>query len=278
MIFENLALNYKNRKYFERLKSIDLKIMNYKAVTELLSQNEQYNNFSENSFQIGFDTNRKKKPNLITFFNTYSYYKLFDSDCNLDRFHVFLLDGKLQVILHNVFHKNKVKRASFDFSSIAHEFFEYSQSKNLRIVLIGASAEEIVIAVKNLHKKYPSLKIVYSRDGYFQSESEKQSLCGILKEKNPDVIILGMGAPAQEEYAIYLHDNGLLCTVITCGGFFTQTSLKTDYYNPIIKKTGLRWLQRLIQFKHVRRRLLIDYPKNIIRYLMEHIWTQVIKI
>jgi N-acetylglucosaminyldiphosphoundecaprenol N-acetyl-beta-D-mannosaminyltransferase len=211
------------------------------------------------------------RANLITFVNTFSYYRLLDSGLPLERIDVVFVDGQIQVNLHNIFHKKKINRASFDFSSLADDCFEYVQRNNLKIALIGAKPNELKKTVKNLKRKYSHLQIVYSRDGYFQSKNDMQELCCILKEKKPDVIVVGMGTPEQEECALYLIEKGLLCQIITCGGFLTQTAKKTDYYRPLIKRFSLRWLQRAFEFKHVRKRLFVDYPKNIARYCIDHI-------
>jgi N-acetylglucosaminyldiphosphoundecaprenol N-acetyl-beta-D-mannosaminyltransferase len=208
---------------------------------------------------------------LITFVNTFSYYQLLESSCPIERFTTILVDGGLHVKLHNLFHKDKVNRASFDFSSLANDFFMYVQNQKLKIALIGAKPDEITSAAVNVRCAYPNLQIVYCRDGYFLSETDKHRVCNILKETKPDVIVLGMGTPAQEEYAVYLSDNGVSGFIITCGGFLSQTARKTDYYNPLRKKLGLRWLQRAVQFKYIRKRLFIEYPKNTIRYFLEHI-------
>jgi N-acetylglucosaminyldiphosphoundecaprenol N-acetyl-beta-D-mannosaminyltransferase len=209
--------------------------------------------------------------NLITFVNTFSYYRLLDSGFPLDRLNAIFVDGQLQVKLHNFFHKEKINRASFDFSSLAGDCFEYAQKNNLKIALVGAKSDEIGEAVKNLREKYNGLRIVYGRDGYLRSEKEKQELCGILKEKKPDMVVVGMGTPEQEECALYLSEQGLSCHIITCGGFLTQTAKKPDYYRHLVKKFNLRWLQRALEFKHVRKRLFVDYPKNIARYCIDHI-------
>jgi N-acetylglucosaminyldiphosphoundecaprenol N-acetyl-beta-D-mannosaminyltransferase len=211
------------------------------------------------------------RASLITFVNTFSYYKLLDSRLPIDRLDTIFVDGLLQVKLHNIFHKEKINRASFDFSSLANDCFKYAQKNNLKIALIGAKSNEIAAAVKNLQDKYNNLRVAYSRDGYFHSEEEKQELCGILRDKKPDIVILGMGTPEQEECALYLSEHGMLCPIITCGGFLTQTAKKPDYYNPLVKKFNLRWLQRAIEFKHIRKRVFIDYPKNIARYFIDHI-------
>jgi N-acetylglucosaminyldiphosphoundecaprenol N-acetyl-beta-D-mannosaminyltransferase len=209
---------------------------------------------------------------LITFVNTYSYYRLIDSACPIKMFSGVFVDGGLQVKLHNVFYKNKVNRASFDFSSLAHEFFEYLQKNGLKAAFIGAKTEELDRASDNLRLKYPGLRIVYLHGGYFESPEDKTRSLEALKQAKPDAVVLGMGTPAQEEFALYLISRGLKCLIITCGGFLTQTAKKADYYHPVIKKLRLRWLQRFIEFKHVRRRLLIDYPKNIIRYFFDHLF------
>jgi N-acetylglucosaminyldiphosphoundecaprenol N-acetyl-beta-D-mannosaminyltransferase len=214
---------------------------------------------------------KMSKANVITFVNTFSYYQLLDSGFPLDRLDTIFVDGQLQVKLHNFFHKEKINRASFDFSSMADDCFEYARKNNMKIALVGARPDEIKEAVENLRGKYNGLRIVYSRDGYFSSEEEKRILCGELKEKNPDMIILGMGTPEQEKCALYLSEQGLLCPIFTCGGFLTQTAKKPDYYLPLVKRLNLRWLQRALEFKHVRKRLFVDYPRNVARYCIDHI-------
>jgi N-acetylglucosaminyldiphosphoundecaprenol N-acetyl-beta-D-mannosaminyltransferase len=62
---------------------------------------------------------------IVTFVNTFSYYKLLDSNCSIDKIDYIFVDGYLQVVLHNLFHKKKINRASFDFSSLANDFFDY---------------------------------------------------------------------------------------------------------------------------------------------------------
>jgi N-acetylglucosaminyldiphosphoundecaprenol N-acetyl-beta-D-mannosaminyltransferase len=218
------------------------------------------------------------KNNLITFVNTFSYYRLLDSGFPVNRLDSILVDGILQVKLHNIFHKGKINRASFDFSSIAKDCFEYAQKNHLKIALIGAKPEEITNAVKNLCKKYNGLRIVHSRDGYLRSEEEKRELCAILETRDPDIVVLGMGTPEQEECALYLSEQGLSCPIITCGGFLTQTAKNPDYYRPFVKKFNLRWLQRAVEFKHIRKRLFIDYPRNIIRYCVDHLALSLKKI
>ena len=88
----------------------------------------------------------------------------------------------------------------------------------------------------------------------------------------PEVVLVGMGTPYQERFSINLKQQlNNPAVIITCGGFLTQTSIKPDYYHPVVKKLGLRWLQRMILHKHVRERVLNKYPKFTVSYLYKMI-------
>ncbi len=82
---------------------------------------------------------------------------------------------------------------------------------------------------------------------------------------------MAMGAPLQEIAAAKIHEKNNHKLVITCGGFITQTSIKDDYYHPMSKKLGLRWLQRIVMHKHVRDKVLKKYPSFVIRYTFDGI-------
>uniref|UniRef100_Q0HWW1 Glycosyl transferase WecB/TagA/CpsF n=1 Tax=Shewanella sp. (strain MR-7) TaxID=60481 RepID=Q0HWW1_SHESR len=200
---------------------------------------------------------------LITFVNPFSYYMFADSDLLADVNYVFS-DGALLCWLHNYYYDDKIKRFSFDYSSIANDIFTGAQENDLRVVIVGATATEIDNAVKNIKKNYQNLNVVYSRDGYLVDDEEKKQCAVKISSFCPDLVIIGMGAPHQEIFGSILKSecikSGLKTTIFTCGGFLTQTSIKDDYYLPIVKKLGLRWLQRAIMHSHVRKRIIKDYP------------------
>jgi N-acetylglucosaminyldiphosphoundecaprenol N-acetyl-beta-D-mannosaminyltransferase len=144
---------------FKKIKLLDSKISRYKHISE---------------FFCG---------KIITFVNTFSYYKLVDSKCPLDKIDCVYVDGVLQVLLHNFFFRNKTARLSFDFSSLADEVFSYISKIGCNIALIGATDREINAAVVNIKNKYKGLNIVYYRDGYFAGDSDKYNTREILRRK-----------------------------------------------------------------------------------------------
>ena len=127
------------------------------------------------------------------------------------------------------------------------------------------------LALSNILLLHPNLKISYSRDGYFNDEIDYQKCIDDLKESKSDVVVIGMGSPLQEKFSVMLkHANTNISCVFTCGGFLTQTAISCEYYHPIIKKLGLRWLQRAVMHDFVRERLIKHYPVFVVKYLYNH--------
>ncbi|MBX6960051.1 glycosyltransferase [Providencia rettgeri] len=224
--------------------------------------------FSSRS-QIPLILKKTEETKIITFLNPVSFYGFLDLP-NKQLFDYIFSDGFLLTKLHNIFlASTKIERVSFDFSSIAGDVFSYAENQNLCIVIVGGNSSEVLQAKDKFLDLYPNLNIHY-RNGYFNNQQEIKEFILTLDKLNPDIIISGMGFPHQENFLID-------CKIImsssfigfTCGGFISQTALRTDYYHPIIKKLGLRWLQRAFLHKHVRNRLLRDYPIFLFRYLKD---------
>jgi N-acetylglucosaminyldiphosphoundecaprenol N-acetyl-beta-D-mannosaminyltransferase len=206
-----------------------------------------------------------ENPINISFLNPYSYMLIEKRPELVKSIDYLFCDGALLSRLHSLFF-DKVERASFDFSSIADCFFNYCIKESYRVAIIAATEDENLKAVNNLKTMYPGLNVVYKRDGYIQSDDVEFENLKFIK---PDVIVLGMGTPFQEEFLVNLRNNANVkyTIAITCGGFITQTSIKSDYYHPVIKRLGLRWLQRMFLHKHVRDRVMKTYPYFIYSYL-----------
>lgn len=209
---------------------------------------------------------------VITFVNPFSY-QILDSRSELvsDIDYIFS-DGSLFCFMHNICNKqNKISRASFDYSSLAEPVFSFCENNKLRVAFVGAEESQLVLALENIKARHQNLDIVYSRNGFFKDSDEINQSLEEMALSNVDVVIVGMGTPMQEEFSIQVKNKlpeGVL--IFTCGGFLTQTSIRPDYYSPIIKKLGLRWLQRFVAHEHVRSRVLNDYPRFCYLYLKQN--------
>jgi UDP-Gal:alpha-D-GlcNAc-diphosphoundecaprenol beta-1,4-galactosyltransferase len=93
-----------------------------------------------------------------------------------------------------------------------------------------------------------------------------------LNKLKPRIIVSGMGYPYQEDFLLSCKaDLEYPFVGLTCGGFLTQTAMKSEYYYSWSSNTGLRWFQRMLMHNHVRERLLKEYPVFVFKYLYKFI-------
>ena len=119
--------------------------------------------------------------------------------------------------------------------------------------LIGGKQKIIEETVTSLKEQYPNLQIKGYRNGFLNSNDEREALINDVAEKKPDVVFVAMGSPKQEllmcdmqkrHQAIY---QGL-------GGSF-------DVYTGHVKRAPKWWLNHNLEFLY---RVLVQ-PKRISR-------------
>lgn len=208
-----------------------------------------------------------KGAKLVSFVNPFSFEVVSQDKTIIDGVDYWYVDGILLCKLLKWKHNVVIKRTSFDFSSIAHDVFEFCNQRKLSVAVIASTFDEVTRATEIFKKNYPEINFCIISDG-FVDESKLKHLKNKIVDFKPDVILLGMGTPNQEKFGLLLKkliDHN--CLLYTCGGFVTQTSIREDYYYPIVKKLNLRALQRIILHSHVRNRVLKKYFPFVIKYL-----------
>lgn len=154
-----------------------------------------------------------------------------------------------------------VERASFDNSSIAPILFNHLKKHPRKCLFIGGSEEESEDFKKKVFNQY---KIeILTINGYETTEHYK-SIIDLIK---PDFTVIGIGTPKQESLAIQLSKINNKSIYVTCGGYITQGSRNLNYFPKIFTILHLHFLYRLLKEPHVLKRILIYYPKFIIKYI-----------
>lgn len=212
---------------------------------------------------------------LVGFVNPYSFLQLLAQPDLIAQFDDWYADGILLCKTVAWAREGNVQRYSFDFSSVAGDVFDDAVRNNARVALLGGTHDENAQARAFLQAQYKTLNIVWSRSGYFDDTRPSEDRVAVMADlvaARPQVVIIGAGTPLQEHLAVELKSRFEAGTsapaarepgpvIFTCGGFLTQTGTRGDYYPQIIKRTGLRWLYRAVYHSHVRKRLLVDYPR-----------------
>lgn len=161
---------------------------------------------------------------------------------------------------------NKRQIRGVDFSR---ELIELAHKNNYRIAFLGAKEEIITKACTNFKEKYPELNIVYSHNGYFENEEE---IFNDLKLANPQILLVGMGSPYQEEIIIKLKNILQNCVMIGIGGSFDIFSGVVKESPLIFRKLGLEWLYRTACQPERFKRIFPVLPIFLIKCIMETIF------
>lgn len=157
--------------------------------------------------------------------------------------HLIIPDGYGIVLAGKFF--NRPIQNQIPGIDLAWKLLGMAHENNLSIFLLGSTWKIISMAHKVLVKWFPKAKFLGRFHGYFGPGEEKKVISGINKVK-PDILLVGMGTPAQE---IWISENlsGLKAGVIIgIGGSFDVISGAKKRAPVQWRKNHLEWLYRSI--------------------------------
>lgn len=202
---------------------------------------------------------------IVTCLNAYYMVKLKEEDYHwYDEFDYIASDGMGPIKLNKFFGRPKSIRLSFDLSTMAgpvfHDMIEHDES----LFVLGAKPGEVERSVETIKNNFEGIKIAGFHHGYIKGF--KDSIVQEIKDSGAKVVIIGMGAPMQDEMAVLLKRAGFIGSVYTCGGFIHQTQETMISFPTWTNKLGLRWLYRLFTQSGMFKRLIETYPKFVVTY------------
>ena len=188
-----------------------------------------------------------------------------EKDNNFDK---ILKDEQTQIIADGI---GVVKGAKmFDIElperitgvELSEELLKYCDKYNKGIYLFGSKQEVIEQMEKIIKEKYPNCNILGIQNGYVQN---KQEVFEQIAKTNPDVVLVALGAPAQEKI-IYENLNRFKKGIfVGVGGSFDVISGMKKRAPKIFIKLNIEWLYRIIKEpKRIKR----FYESNV-KFLFE---------
>ena len=147
---------------------------------------------------------------------------------------------------------------------IIHNTCRLAAKKGYSLYLLGSYPGVASEAALNLTKKYPGIKIAGTHHGYFGCESgenygnvkennsdknkkEEEEIIAEIKEKRPDILLVGMGVPKQEKW---INKNMKSLNVPVCmgvGGSFDVLSGRIPRAPLWMQRHGMEWIYRSIK-------------------------------
>src|SRR5215472_2635562 len=130
-------------------------------------------------------------------------------------------------------------------TDLFHDVARIAPARDVTFYLLGASSAVIAEAAWQARALYPDLKIVGWRSGYFGADEEAQVIAEI-NAARPHILWLGMGAPAELEFAMR-HRDALpgVGLIKTSGGLFDFLSGKNSRAPQWMQNAGLEWAYRI---------------------------------
>lgn len=132
------------------------------------------------------------------------------------------------------------------------------------VALVGAKPEILDKAIQNLKKEIPSLNVVYSQDGYY---SDEEVIINQICEKQPELLLVAMGSPKQEEFIYKLKTKLPQTLMIGVGGSFDVWSGEVERAPKIFQKMGLEWLYRTLNDPKRIKRIFPTLPLFVLKVL-----------
>ena len=164
--------------------------------------------------------------------------------------------------------KNTFKK-KFNLTDNGFNLLRYIAGKNLSVFLFGGHLKTLDQAKIKIQNMEPRLSIVGKLNGYTNKSDEE--IVSIINMSNPDVLMVGLGTPKQEEWIFTNKQKLKSKIIISVGDLFRLYAGEKKRGPKIIQILGLEWIVRLISDpKRYSRRYLLGIPKFMIYVVQEY--------
>lgn len=159
-------------------------------------------------------------------------------------------------------HPLKEKVAGYDLTV---NLIKHANEKGLKIYFVGGKPGVAEKAAQRILVKYPNVKIVGVKDGYFkgthlgmQGHEEEKRIIDDINDKSPDILFVGFGAKRQEQWIEYNKKLINAKVIIGNGGTVDGLAGEVKRAPDIYIKLGLEWFYRLVKEpKRIKRQILL---------------------
>jgi N-acetylglucosaminyldiphosphoundecaprenol N-acetyl-beta-D-mannosaminyltransferase len=131
----------------------------------------------------------------------------------------------------------------------------HAAERRYRLFLYGATEEVNRLAVEELERRHPGIRIVGRANGYVPAP-ETENLVARIRASSADILFVALGSPRQEQW---IHANLDRLGVKVCqgvGGTFDVIAGKVRRAPALVRSCGAEWLYRLLsQPTRLRRQL-----------------------
>ncbi len=156
----------------------------------------------------------------------------------------------------------KERVAGYDFNK---NMFERLKNTDKTVYFYGSAPGVAKLAAKKMMEEFKGLNIVGIWNGY---EKDNSKVIDNINMLNPDLLLVGLGAPRQEEWISMNMDKINAKVFVGVGGSFDGFAGKVLRSPDIFIKLNLEWLHRLIK-QPSRWKRMLQLPRFLVKMLVE---------
>lgn len=173
---------------------------------------------------------------------------------------LILTDGQPLVWFSRLY-RTKIKE-KISGSDLFPRLCKMAAQRNFTMFFLGAAEGVAAKAAKNLTHKYPGLQVVgtYSPPrGFEKNPVELKKAIDIVHAKQPDILIVGLGAPKQEKFMYYNKEKLSVPVSLGLGASLDFEAGNVKRAPKWMRNIGMEWLYRLAKEpKRMFKRYIID--------------------
>src|SRR3954469_849030 len=130
-------------------------------------------------------------------------------------------------------------------TDLFHDVAREAQSRGATMFMLGATEASNNVAAQLVRDRYPMLKLIGQRHGFFADSDEELVICDQVASLAPDILWVSMGVPREQEF-IVRHRRRLTSVGVikTSGGLFDFLSGSKPRAPLWMQNVGLEWLWR----------------------------------
>lgn len=192
---------------------------------------------------------KKLKKNEKTFIVT-ANPEAFNIALENEQYMDMLMDERTEIIPDGIGLVKAAKILGYDIKEkipgidIVENLLMFANQYKKTIYLFGAKQEVIDKMTSLIKNKYPKITIIGAKNGY---EKDKDKVFQDIINKEPDIVLVALGMPLQEELIYKYLDKFKKGIFVGVGGSFDVLSGSKKRAPKIFIKLNLEWLYRIVR-------------------------------
>ncbi len=131
-------------------------------------------------------------------------------------------------------------------TDLFHDVAREAQARGATMFMLGASEASNAAATQRVQARYPDLKIIGRRNGFFAGAQDEIDACNQIAALGPDILWVSMGVPREQVFiARHRHRLTSVGLIKTSGGLFDFLSGSKRRAPQWMQRAGLEWLWRV---------------------------------